>query len=201
MNNTLTKLTNAEEPSLQAPGTGLPPVEARFFRHGLPLLAKTINRAAARKMFLREGHRILYLAQDLSDWELKERVLVKRPFGVEDNSRHWSMEMLMEHLMMSGVSANKILRQLSIGVRPLQRPTVESCKPKGERIPRIRAEFRRFLDKFVESADSLKFPPRPTLAHPWTAEMSAPQWFKFAALHHWMHRVHAERIVEGIGLL
>ena len=199
MNTTLTK-SSGEHPRTHPIGTGLPPVEARFFRHGLSLLAKAISRSAARTMLLREGHRILYLAQDLSDWELKERVSVKRPFGVEDNSRHWSMEMLIEHLIMTGVSTNKTLRQLAIGVRPHHRPTIASTKPKGGRGPRIREEFRRFLEKFVESADALNFPPRPTLPHPWTGEMSAPQWFKFTALHHWMHRVHAERIVEGIGI-
>lgn len=186
------------QPRLQAPGTGLPPVEAQFFRHGLPLLSKTISRAAARKIFLREGNRILFLAQDLQDWDLEERVLVKRPFGVEDSSRNWSMSLLMEHLIMSGVQVHKILRQLSQGVRPHQRPSIAAGKPKGERGPRIRQEFSRFLEKFAEATDSLTFSPRPTLSHPLTGEMNASQWFKFAALHHWMHRIHAERIVEGI---
>ena len=55
-----------------------------------------------------------------------------------------------------------------------------------------------FLNRFVKSSQELRFPPRPTLAHPWTGEMNATQWFKFAALHHWMHRVHADRIVDGL---
>ncbi|NIP95157.1 MAG: hypothetical protein GWO24_17605 [Akkermansiaceae bacterium] len=197
MNTSLTEPTIAQ-PRLQAPGTGLPSVEARFFKHGLPLLSKTISRAAARRIFLREGNRILYLAQDLEDWELEERVLVKRPFGVEDSSRHWSMALLMEHLMVSGVLVHKILRQLSMGVRPHWRPSIAAGKPKGERGPRIRQDFDRFLEKFVEATDALEFSPKPTLSHPWTAEMNASQWFKFSALHHWMHRIHAERIVEGI---
>ena len=197
MNTTLIKAAVAE-PQLRAPGAGLPPMEARFFRHGLPLLARAISREAARKMFLREGHRILYLAQDLEDWDLEERVLVKRPFGVEDNSRNWSMSMLLEHLIMTGISMNKTIRQLSIGVRPHYQPRVVDGKPKGERGSRVRDEFSRFIDKFIESVDQLQFPPRPTLAHQWTGEMNAAQWLKFAALHHWMHRVHAERIVAEI---
>lgn len=197
MNTTLTEAT-IREASLLPAGAGLPPVEARFFRHGLPLLTRTISREAARKMFLREGHRILYLAQDLEDWGLKERVLVKRPFGVEDNSRSWSMEMLLEHLMLTGVTINKILRQLAVGVRPHRAPRVVEGKPQGNRSSRIRDEFSRFLDKFVEAADQLQFPPRPTLSHQWTGEMNASQWFKYAALHNWMHRVHAERIVAAV---
>lgn len=180
------------------PGTGLPPVEARFYRHGLPLLIRTIGRESARKMFLREGHRILYLAQDLEDWDLETQVLVKRPFGVEDNSRYWSMSMVLEHLMMTGASITKLLRQLCIGVRPHYAHRVTDGKPSGGRGPQIRDEFSRFLDKFVEAIDQLQFPPRPTLAHEWTGEMNAAQWFKFAALHHWMHRIHAERIVAAV---
>ena len=48
-------------------------MEAHFFRHDLSLPAKAINREAARQIFLREGPRILYLAQDLQDWDLEER--------------------------------------------------------------------------------------------------------------------------------
>lgn len=173
-------------------------MEAKFFRHGLPILTKTISRDSARKMFLREGHRILYLAQDLKDWELEERVLVKRPFGVEDNSRYWSLEMLMEHLIMTGVAVHKSIRQLASGRRPSHPPRIAEGKPSGGRGPRIREEFDRFMNKFVQSSDALTFPARPTLAHPWTSEMGPLQWFKFTALHHWIHRVHAERIVLGI---
>lgn len=197
MNTTQIEIT-VQEPRLQPAGAGLPAVEARFFRHGLPLLSRTLTREAARKIFLREGHRILYYAQDLADWELQEQVLVKRPFGVEDNSRYWSMEMLLEHLIVTGVATHKIMRQLCFGVRPHHRPTIQDGKPKGGRGPRLRDEFSHFLTKFVESADDLTFTPRPTLPHPWTGEMNASQWFKFAALHHWMHRVHAERIFSGI---
>ena len=197
MNTSLSEST-VTSPRLQPAGAGLPAVEARFFRHGLPLLSRAISRDAARKMFLREGNRILYLAQDLADWELEERVLVKRPFGIEDSSRYWSMEMLMEHLIMTGVATHKIIRQLSIGVRPQQRPTISQGKPQGGRGPRVRDEFARFLNKFAESSDDLTLPPRPTLAHPWTGEMNALQWFKFAALHNWMHRVHAERLYAGV---
>ncbi len=151
-------------------------------------------------MLLREGQRILYLAQDLSDWELEERILVKRPFGVEDSSRYWSMEMLMEHLIMTGIATHRTLRQLSIGVRPHHSSRIVDGKPKGGRGPRIRDEFSHYLDKFLESSNDLKFPPRPSLAHSWTGEMNASQWFKFAALHHWIHRIHAERIFAGIGV-
>jgi hypothetical protein len=173
-------------------------MEAHFFRHGLPLLAKAISRDAACKMFLREGHRILYLAQDLQDWDLDESVLVKRPFGVEDNSCFWSMAMLMEHLIMTGVAIRKTIGLLSTGTRPQHLPRIADGKPSGGRGSRIRGEFDRFLNKFVESSDALTFRSRPTLPHPWTCEMGALQWFKFAALHQWMHRVQAERIMEGM---
>lgn len=198
MNTPKTKTTTTTPPALEAAGAGLPPVEARFFRHGLPVLSRALTRDCARKIFLQEGQRILYLAQDLADWELEEPVLVKRPFGVEDSSRYWSMEMLLEHLIVSGMAMHKIMRQLSAGARPPQGPRVADGKPQGGRGPHIRDEFRRFLQKFADSCDELIFPPRPTVAHPWTSEMNACQWFKFSALHHWMHRVHAERIAAGI---
>jgi hypothetical protein len=35
-------------------------------------------------------------------------VLVKRPFGVEDNSSSWSMAILMEHLILTGLASFQI---------------------------------------------------------------------------------------------
>lgn len=199
MNTTLSEVA-LTEPVLQPPGAGLPPVEARFFRHGLPLLARAISIGAARKMFLAEGQRILYLAQDLKDWDLEERVLVKRPFGVEDNSRYWSMEMLLEHLILVGTGIRSIVGQLAIGVRPNKKVRISDGKPQGGEGPDIREKYGRYLNAFVEALDNTQFPPRPTHAHPWAGEMNAAQWYKYAALHNWMHRIHAERIVAGIEL-
>ena len=121
-----------------------------------------------------------------------------RPFGIEDSSRYWSMEMLMEHLMLTGVAAHRNIRMMASGTRPTKVPSIADGKPTGGRVDRIREEFNRFLNKFVEASDVLEFPPRPTVAHPWTGEMNALQWFKFAALHNWIHRVHAERIAADV---
>ena len=199
MNTTVNEPTVGRVPSLAKPGSGLPGFETWVLRHlGFPLLARSLGQEAARKLFVREGHRIHYLAQDLTDYELAEPVLVKRLMGAEDNSRYWSMEMLMEHLILMGVSVQDSVRQLSKGVRPMKPFRSSDLQPKGGRGPRIRDEFSRFLDRFAKVYENRNLPSRPTHRHAWFGELGAAHWLKFAAIQTNLARTHAERIAQGL---
>lgn len=198
MNTTLSK-SNLRRSGVPEMGAGLPPFEAWVFRHlGFPLVAKALGHNAAHKLFVREGQRILYLAQDLDDFDLEQPVLVRRPMGVEDRSRHWSMELLLEHLMLMGIHVRDSVRQLRKGVRPLRRFEASDFNPKGGRSPRIREEYSRFLEGFETLFEHHDLPSEPTHTHSAFGELSAGEWLKFAAVHYKLHRSHAERIFEGL---
>jgi len=181
-------------------GVGLPAFEGWVLRHlGFPVVAKALGHEAARRLFMREGQRILYLAQDLREFELTERVLVRRPIGVEEGACYWSMEMLMEHLILVGVHVRDAVRQLASGVRPLQKFRLEEFYPEGKGRLRIRDEYGRFVERFAKVYETHRdLPVRPTHRHPCFGELNASQWLKFAAVHYKLHRFHAERIMEGL---
>ena len=190
---------NTSKPSLRPPGTGLPSFEATLLKFvGTPLSSLCLNQKLAEKMFLREGERLLYLAQDIDDWLLDQRVLVKRSPGMEDCSRHWSMEMLVEHNITVGTGIRNTLRKLLASSIPKSDNKVISAKPLGGHGPQIRTALQDFLTQFMNEFEGTIFRREHHTVHPWFGKMNGVQWFRLAALNNLVHRVHAERIYEGM---
>lgn len=188
-----------EQPSLEAPGAGLPNYEERLLRTlGAPLITRFLSRTHARRLFLREGERILYLLEDANDYRLDEPVLITRPMGIEDNSRCWSLSETAEHVMTVGNGIRQLLIQLAVGHRPTGKFDIKQVKPCGGLGKKTRQLLPQYLSAFTRDVDPLRFKNSPTFPHPWFGEMTAAQWHQYAALHHLMHRIQAQRIEEGL---
>jgi len=174
--------------------------ECWVFRHlGFPLIARALGHRAAGGLFSREGQRILYLAQDLTEEDLERRVLVSRPLGIEESACNWSVEMLMEHLILVGVHIREAVRQLGNGVRPLRKFQRSEFEPRGGRGLRTREEYGRFIERFTALYEThCNIPSRPTHRHPYFGELDAGHWLKLAAVLYKLHRNHAERILAGL---
>lgn len=188
-----------EHITLQAPGAGLPPLEAWLLRRiAAPLVSRFLSRINARRLLIREGERILYLLEDCNDYRLDESVLVKRPWGIEDSSRAWSLAETAEHVIIVGEGIRNLLVQLASGHRPSGQFNVAKVKPQGGLGTDARHQLRRYIDRFNRDLDGLRFPKHPTYPHPWFGDLTARQWYQYAALHHYMHRIQAERIEFGL---
>jgi hypothetical protein len=186
-------------PRLRPAGQGLPSFETTLLKYvGSPLSSICLTQKAAQKMFVREGERLLYLAQDIDDWLLDQRVLVKRSPGMEDCSRHWSMEMLVEHNITVGKGIRNTLRKLLATSIPKSDTNVVNAKPLGGQGPEIRKDLQRFLIRFNNEFDGAVFRKGNFTLHPWFGKMNAVQWLRLAALNNLVHRVHGERIYEGM---
>jgi hypothetical protein len=196
MNTTTLPLPVREHPVLQAPGAGLPPVESWILtKAAAPLVSRFFSRHNARLMFIREAERILYLMEDANEYRLDEPVLVKRPIGIEDSSRAWS---LAEHVMIVGNGIRNVIKQLSAGRRPSAKFKIDQVKPQGGLGTQAKKLLRDYIGHYTKELDDLRFPKHPTYAHPWFGELNAIQWYQYAALHHYMHRIQAERVEFGL---
>lgn len=71
------------EPQLQAPGAGLPPVEAFLTRVGFRLGTPFMSRTRASRWFRAEADRVLALVRGLDATSAARRVLVPRLNGLE----------------------------------------------------------------------------------------------------------------------
>jgi hypothetical protein len=198
MNTTIT-LPAEEHHALQAPGAGLPRFESWMLtKVAAPLYTHLLSRTQARRLFLREGERILYMLEDCNEYRLDEPVLVKRPLGIEDSSRAWSLAETAEHVIIMGNGIRNIILQLSEGKRPTGKLSIARVKPKGGLGTDARLHLRNYLDKFIKDLDHVRFNKQFTYPHPWFGELNANQWYQYAALHHYMHRIQAERIDFGL---
>ncbi len=78
-------------PKLAPPGAGLPFPENVIARWILGIKTLTGNRAAFTAHFIREREAICRLIENLDEAALSRRILIVRPLGLEDSSRHWSV--------------------------------------------------------------------------------------------------------------
>jgi hypothetical protein len=72
----------------------------------------------ANHMFQAEGRRLLKIADALPRKPLGRKVLIQPLWGIDDVSRDWSFEMVLEHLIVAGSAWAETLIQLSNGERP-----------------------------------------------------------------------------------
>jgi hypothetical protein len=191
-----------KEPSLQAPGAGLPFFEQMFARFYLfPKFCRTTSWDAAQKMFDREGQRILELVTPLQDDQLQKRVLVDRIPGMEDSSRFWSASMTLEHLMIVGDAIATGIIEVSHNKPPSTRADIAAVKPHGKLHSRLALEsFKEFLHRFAEKmnhevADKNS---KMRFRHPWFGDLNAHQWHCLAAIHQNTHRKQVQAILKGL---
>lgn len=186
----MSKPPAAAEPTLAAPGAGLPPLELAIARVVFPIGAALTSWNAALDRFRAEGERILDLVQPLSTTLLTERVLIERIRGIEDSSRFWSPAMVLDHLVIVGDAIGSVVVSLSRSQRPPGETSIAAVKPNPAAGPELVGRFRdllasypRLLAEQVKTRDS-----RTTYPHPWFGELNARQWNVLAAFHQGIHR-------------
>jgi len=194
-------MSDAAAPSpvpLQAPGAGLPPVEAWVNRHVLfPLATLLLPWDKAMARFESEGRAILQMVEPLPPETLMKPVLINRIAGIEDSSRFWSPAMVLEHLIIVGQRIFGGIVLLSHGRKPDGKADTASVKPKGAQGPEIIETFRAFLEEFrtgiaEQTGDRAS---AATFEHPWFGELTAAKWVVLAAIHQTIHRRQLEKIL------
>jgi hypothetical protein len=197
----MTADVNAEpEPKLAPPGAGLPKPELFIERLLFALRRVTSSREAVNERFQRERAHIRRLIQALNDEESARRVLIKRPPGLEDSSRFWSVWMTLDHLRIVNKSMSRVIKVLTNGVVPGGEASTAALKPRMDVTGAITAAHEASCDQLLATAaaagdlkTSLKY------RHPWFGPLNAAGWHAVAAGHMHVHRVQIERICEGLG--
>ncbi|MCP4590735.1 MAG: hypothetical protein GY842_08320 [bacterium] len=189
-------------PALGPPGAGLPWTQAFVGRHVLlPFVRWTHSWDRAREFFLREGRRVLALAEPLDHEKMATRALVRGVIGIEDSSRYWSVALAVEHLIIVGDTMAEIAISLSQDREPTVGVDIAGVKPPGSLpVGEVVSSYRKFLADFerrmAEEVGDRRS--RRRLNHPWFGEIDAHQWACLAALHQRIHRKQIEAIVKGL---
>lgn len=181
---------SAPLPQLAPPGAGLPWFESLMVRwFGRRMLRSGLNWESAQAAIARVSSRLAREAQEMDDATFARRVLIKRLRGLEDSSRHWSPEMVLEHLVITGEMFAGFIVALSNG-RPVEdRRGIADIKPRGEL---GRAVVARFVEvheaipaRLAKEAGALR--DGPTHLHPWFGKLNAAEWLSLTAVHLGLH--------------
>lgn len=164
----------------------------------LPLVWATTGWDRAQSAFDEEGKKIVALVAPLDRESLERRVLVTGVFGIEDNSRYWSVAMALEHLIVAGDMLADLLVELTHGRDVPRVLAIKDVKPTGELDgSTLPAAFAAFLERYRAKAATptgdRSAPGR--FKHPWFGPLTAHQRQCFAPMHQRIHRRQIEAIL------
>lgn len=189
-------MDTSDEPILAAPGAGLPSHELFFGRLFFSLSRQITSQAKTTAAFQRERHIIRGLIASCDSASAAQRILIKRPRGLEDSSRYWSVWMTLEHLRIVHESLIRVIHALSREIIPAGKASTADVKPGTDVTESVVGEYERSCDALLETvtqAPTLKSHAR--FAHPWFGPLNAAGWHAMSATHLRIHRVQIERIL------
>ena len=181
---------SAAVPQLAPPGAGLPWFEslmARWF--GRRMLRSRFHWESAQSAIVRISSQLAKDARAMDDATFAGRVLIQRMRGLEDSSRYWSPEMVLEHLVIAGELFTDYVVALS-NDRPItDRRGIADIKPRGGLGQAVIARFVAVHQGIPARlrAEAGPFRAGPTHAHAWFGNLTAEDWLSLTALHLALH--------------
>ncbi|HRK08013.1 MAG TPA: hypothetical protein PLZ57_09620 [Pseudobdellovibrionaceae bacterium] len=182
-------------PQLAPPGAGLPWPQRILLRYALgPLVSTRADWDESLEKLARRHAKIAEEWALIQPEDRGRRVLVPSQPGLEDSSRYWSAEMVLEHLWIVGSRIEGAALELSQGRVPHGVVDTAQVKPMGRVDETNVTDWMQRLDEWMKLATTrLKDVPHPsrkskaTLTHPWFGEFRASQWVWLLGEHHGIH--------------
>lgn len=188
------------EPKLQPPGAGLPLVQTVFLRLLVgPILSKLTPAKDNRKRYERLVSKIIERVSAVPEEKRKVKVLVDPIPGLEDSSRYWSLNEVLEHLLIVSKRMEFVILELSSGRVPDEVADTAKVKPSHADQSSL-PEFREYAPELMKRIDQklvgLNFDSELKYLHPWFGKMSAKQWYWLLAGHHAIHYGQIKSIIK-----
>ena len=141
---------------LQKPGSGLPNIERLFIKNFfVPILRTFFTWNIALFLLKREVSIIRKLTKELSQNELQKQIIINRTFAIEDDSRQFSISMVLEHLIIAGSLVKSTIESLSKENIPPDDIKIEDVKPfKNDK--EILESFFKFYDSYYNMINDLE---------------------------------------------
>ena len=194
--NTATETTS---PKLAAPGAGLPFPELLIGRIRFSLMRRFTRKEQATENVIQERDKILSLVRSCDPVSCERQILIKRPRGLEDSSRFWSIYMTLDHLRITNLAFGNFILTLTNGKIPQRKADTAAVKPNPESdIGSVKA-FEDSCGQLLSSVQGLTdLQTKLKHAHPWFGPLDAAAWYVLAGFHLHLHRRQIELILQGI---
>lgn len=181
---------------LQKAGNGLPNIERLFIKNILvPLTSKLFTWNMALYLYKREIEKITKLILSLEDKALQQKTIINRTFAIEDHSRQFSVNMVLEHLTITGYGIMNVIDTLSKEKKVEQEITIEGVKPFENKQNSLTdlLEFSHKYENFINNLSKKKS--SATKKHPWFVELNNFEWSVFIFMHTFIHRRQIKAII------
>lgn len=184
---------------LQKAGTGLPNMERVFIKRILvPIVRTFFTCEIALFMVKREVSIITNLTKDISQIDMQKQIIIDRTFAIEDDSRKFSINMVLEHLVIAGALVKDTIKSLSKEIIPSQEIKIEDVKP-FENSAEALEKFLEFYQTYFDMIETL--PKKQSIAtkkHPWFVSFNNFDWSIFMYMHTFIHRRQIEEIISKL---
>ena len=180
-------------------GAGLPELERLFIRLFLvPIVRIVMNWTISRLLIKREVKIIKKLLSNISTKKLQQKMSIDRTFAIEDNSRQFSVNEVLEHLVIAGTLVKEVIESLSQEKEVDFDIKIENVKPKENKENQLEyfLEFYQDYDKFIK--DLPKKQSKMTKAHPWFVKFNNFDWNNFIFMHTFIHRRQIQAILKEL---
>lgn len=186
--------------SAERPGAHIPVHERLAADWGVRVYASLASPTTILDHFRAEAHRALDLARGLPEAEGVRPVRIRRFPGIEDSSRHWSVYMTLDHLVMVNTAITALIHAICSDRHHGIEIRLEDVEPHHNAGPDRVAALESLVERYAHQIDCLGvLRSRSRHAHPWFGPLTARQWHALAAVHNRMHRMQIERIVRRLG--
>lgn len=182
--------------NLQAPGSGLPKYENLLIKTVLVPLARILLGWRSARIWLNfEVRSIEKMIQGLDDEQLHRQVLIDHILGIEDDTRDWSVALVIEHLAIVSSGIIEVIKTLS-EEKPFDGPIrIESVKPGNN--PVTINELKQIIQAYETYIPKNKNS-KMTKSHPWFIEFNNRDWNTFLAVHTWVHKRQIKAITRAL---
>lgn len=140
---------------LAPPGSGLPNLEKLFIKNVLvPSIRILITWDIALFLLQRELRIIDNLLKPIDKNLLTKKTLIDRTFAIEDDTRQFSINMVLEHLEIAGNKVKDVIETLSLEKEFEEEIKIENVKPKHN-VENQYESFKKFYEEYISFIKSL----------------------------------------------
>ena len=181
------------------PVAQLPIHERRIADLGVRAYASLASPASILRLFRAEAGRAIALSRRLPQEQASRIVTIRRFPGIEDSSRHWSVYMTLDHLVMVNTAITALIHAICADGEYGVEIELEDVWPHADAGPDRVQALGAAVDRYSRLIARLGFlRSRECYPHPWFGPLTARQWHALAAIHNRTHRIQIEKIVRRL---
>jgi len=181
---------------LDKPGAGIPWHHKQFTKYiVVPLLPMVLNWERGLAFFQKQVSEILALVEDLDEQTLAKQVLIPPMIFLEDSSRFYSINMVLEHLVMVNFGTLEIMNFLAEEKEVERVLGTEKVKP-VKNINHIKnlVVFEKAYTRMIKKSPKKRS--LTTKEHPWFGHFNNTHWHAFIGMHNKVHKKQIQKILE-----